>query len=216
MVGHVHGHLCLLTLLKDPFLVYINDLSKNLSSTAKLLADYTSIFSIVYDISLSSLQLNDYLIKISNCTYQRKMSFNAEVTKQAQEVVLSRKSQKVTHPTVYFNNSPMIRSSSQKHSGIHLDEKLNFINHIKEKISKANKGVGFIKNLNNTLPRKALLTLYKSFIIPHLDYGDIIYDQPNNESFCNKLETVQYNAALAITRSIQGTSKVKLNKELGL
>ena len=41
-----------------------------------------------------------------------------------------------------------------------------------------------------SLPRKALLILYKSFVRPHLDYGDIIYDQPNNESFCNKLETV--------------------------
>ena len=76
----------------------------------------------------------------------------------------------------------MTRSSSQKHLGIHLDEKLNFIHHIKEKISKANKGIGVIKKLNNTLPRKALLTLYKSFVRPHLDYGDIIYDQPNNES----------------------------------
>ena len=110
----------------------------------------------------------------------------------------------------------MTRSSSQKHLGIHLDEKLNFIHHIKEKISKANKGIGVIKKLNNTLPRKALLTLYKSFVRPHLDYGDIIYDQPNNESFCNKLETLQYNAALAITGSVQGTSKVKLFKELGL
>ena len=109
----------------------------------------------------------------------------------------------------------MTRSSSQKHFGIHLDEKLNFIHHYKEKISKGNKGIGVIKKLN-TLPRKALLTLYKSFVRPHLDYGDIIYDQPNNESFCNKLETVQYNAALAITGSIQGTSKVKLYKELGL
>ena len=104
----------------------------------------------------------------------------------------------------------MIRSSSQKHLGIHLDEKLNFIYHIKEKIPKANKGIGVIKKLNNTLPRKALLTLYKPFVRSHLDYGDIIYDQPNNESFCNKLETVQYNAALVIIGSIQGTSKLKL------
>ena len=61
--------------------------------------------------------------------------------------------------------------------------------------------------MNNNLPRKALLTLYKSFVRPHLDYGDIIYDQPNNESFCNKLETVQYNAALAIAGSIQEHQK---------
>ena len=44
--------------------------------------------------------------------------------------------------------------------------------------------------MNKTLPRKALLILYRSFARPHLDYGDIIYDQSNNESFCNKLETV--------------------------
>ena len=89
------------------FLVYINDLSKNLSSTAKLFADGTSIFPVVHDISLSLLQLNDDLIKISDWAYQWKMSFNPEVTKKAQEVVFSCKSQKVTHPTVYFNNSPV-------------------------------------------------------------------------------------------------------------
>ena len=43
-----------------------------------------------------------------------------------------------------------------------------------------------------------------------------MYDQPQNESFCNKLESIQYNAALAITGAIRGTSKVKLHKELGL
>ena len=86
------------------------------------------------------------------------MSFNPEVTKQAQDVAFSHKSHKVTHPTVYFNNSPVI-SSSQKHLGIYLDEKLNFIHHIKDKISKVNKGVAVIKKLNNTLTRKALLNL---------------------------------------------------------
>ena len=70
----------------------------------------------------------------------------------------------------------MIQNSNQQHLGIHLDEKLNFILHVKKKNSKANKGVGVTKNLNNTLPRKALLTLYKSFVRPHLDYGDILYD----------------------------------------
>ena len=76
--------------------------------------------------------------------------------------------------------------------------------------------LGMIKKLSNTLPRDALLTIYKSFVRPHLDYGDIIYDQSQNESFCNKLESIQFNAALAITGAIQGTSKTKLYKELGL
>ena len=110
---------------------------------------------------------------------------NPEVTKQAQEVVFSRKSQKVTHPTVYFNNSLVIEDFSQKHLCIHLDEKLNFIHHMKEKNWKANEGAGVNKKLINTLyHRKALLTLCKSFLRPHLDFGDILYDQLNIESFC--------------------------------
>ena len=54
---------------------------------------------------------------------------------------------------------------------------------MKEKIAKANEGIGLIRKLAHILPRQSLLRIYKSFIRPHLDYGDIIYDQPNNESF---------------------------------
>ena len=65
------------------------------------------------------------------------------------------------------------------------------------------------------LPRNALLTIYKSFIRPHLDYGDILYDKPNNENFQNKIEKVQYRAYLAMTVAIQGTSRQKIYDELG-
>ena len=51
---------------------------------------------------------------------------------------------------------------------------------------------------------------------PYLDYGDIIYDQAYNVSFHEKLESVQYNSALAITGAIRGTSTEKLYNELGL
>ena len=94
--------------------------------------------------------------------------------------------------------------------------KLNFKLHIKEKISKAMKEIGIIKKLSNVLPRKSLITIYKSFVRPHLDYGDLIYDQPNNESFCQQIESVQYNASLAITGAIKGTSRIKLYNETGL
>ena len=97
-----------------------------------------------------------------------------------------------------------------------LHKKLSFHQNIKEIITKASKGVHIIKKLNNVLPRKALLTSYKSFVRPHLDYGDILYDQPLNESITSKLENIQYNATLAITGTIKRTSRSKLYKELGL
>ena len=66
------------------------------------------------------------------------------------------------------------------------------------------------------LPRAALITIYKAFIRPHLDYGDILYDQAYNMSFHQKLESIQYNACLAITGTIRGTSKEKLYQEIRL
>ena len=110
--------------------------------------------------------------------------------------------------------------TSQKHLGIYLDENLDFSAHLKEKISKANRSIGIIKKVEMKkklkLPKNALLTIYKSFVRSYLDYGDIVCNQPTNDSLCKKLESVQYNAALAITGAIKGTSRVKLYKELGL
>ena len=51
---------------------------------------------------------------------------------------------------------------------------------------------------------------------PIYDYGDIIYDQAQNASFHQKLESFQYNACLAITGGIRGSSREKLYLELGL
>ena len=61
-----------------------------------------------------------------------------------------------------------------------------------------------------------LLFIYKSLAGLHLDYGDIIYGQPQSDSFCNKLKNVQYYAVLAVTGASSGTSKSELYKELGL
>ena len=66
------------------------------------------------------------------------------------------------------------------------------------------------------LSRRSLLTIYKSFVRPLLNYADIIYDKPYNESFKEKLEAVQYNVCLAITGAIRGTSRERLYRELGL
>ena len=78
------------------------------------------------------------------------------------------------------------------------------------------KEIGIIKKLSNVLPRKSLITIYKSFVRPHLAYGDLIYDQGDNERFCQQIESVQYNASPAITAAIKGTSRLKLYNKIGL
>lgn len=60
------------------------------------------------------------------------------------------------------------------------------------------------------LPRPSLVTVYKLFVRPLLDYVNIIYNHVYNNSFHQKMETVQYNTALAITGAIRGSSMEKL------
>ena len=73
------------------------------------------------------------------------MTFNPDLSKQAQEVIFSRKIVKISHPSLTFNTEPVARTTCQKHLGLYLDEKSSFSDHINEKISKANKGTGIIK-----------------------------------------------------------------------
>ena len=164
----------------------------------------------------SANNLNKVLMKINDWAYQWKMSFNPDPNKQAQEVIFSRKKSKTPHPLLQFNNVNVSQVTSQKHLGIILDKSLSFNEHLKMVFTKTNKTIGLLRSLQNLLPRSALLTIYKAFVRPHLDYGDVIYDQAYNNSFHEKLESVQYNACLAITGAIRGTSKEKIYEELGL
>ena len=110
----------------------------------------------------------------------------------------------------------MLLNQYIKAPGIILGSKLTFKNHITMVTTKINKTIGILRKLQNLLPRSALITIYKAFVRPHLDYGDILYDQAFNLSFQQKLESIQYTACLAITGAIRGTSREKIYQELGL
>ena len=135
------------------------NLSEGITSNVKLFADDTSILSTVCNINISISNLNSDLRKVSEWEFKWKMSFNPDPTKQAQEVIFSRKLIKPIHHLIKFNNLLVRNGSSQKHLGLILDEKLNFEYHSKEKCVKFNKGISIIKKLQNRLARQALLAI---------------------------------------------------------
>ena len=95
-----------------------------------------------------------------------------------------------------------------------LDTKFNFSLHLKNVQNEVNKTIGLLRKLQDTLTRTSLTTIFKSFIRPHLDYGDIIYDRAYNTLFQQNIESIQQNAALAITGAVRGTSREKFYQEL--
>ena len=75
---------------------------------------------------------------------------------------------------------------------------------MQDKFATVNNGIGMLKKTSNYLPRLSLVALYKTFIRRHLQYADIIYDKPNNINICIKIESLLYNAVLAITGANRG------------
>ena len=75
------------------FLIYINDLEKNIRSNVKFFADDTMLFSIVKDPVISANTLNNDL----DIIYQWKMEFNPDPTKQATGVLFSCKKVSPNH-----------------------------------------------------------------------------------------------------------------------
>ena len=182
------------------FLVYINFLTENLKCKVKLLADDTSLFIIVQDSNTAASDMNHNLELVRKWAHDWRMSFNPDPTKQAVELIFSKKKSTIDHPVILFDNMPVMN----------IDEhNLSFSAHIKAAISKTRKGIGMLRFLSRYLPKHTLNELFKL-------YGDVIYNNPPKvcdltgsttlSSLMEKIESVQYSAALAITGASRGTS----------
>ena len=217
------------------FLIFINYLPDNLVCNPKLFADDVSLNAVMYDNKTCTNNLRDDLNRLYEWTNKWKMTFNPDPTKPAEKVIFTNR-KSTSYETVSYSGVDIKPVESHKHLGFILDSKMSYTGHIDSKIAKANQGIGIIKRLYKYLPRKSLVQIYLSYIRPHLDYCDVIYHKPmyddfssknysergksdpvhTNFAFTNKLESVQYNAALAITGCIRGTNRETLYSELGL
>ena len=76
-------------------------------NNVKFFANNASIFSTLYKIKISTSNLNSDLTKVSGWAFKWKMSFNPDSTKQAQEVIFSRKLITPIRLLIKFNNLPV-------------------------------------------------------------------------------------------------------------
>ena len=112
------------------FLIYINDLTNNISAKMKLFADDSSLFMEVQN--NNTIGTHDTLMRdlevITNWANTWRMQFNPDITKQAEEVIFSCKYIQPSHPPLTFNTIPVARVDVTKHLGTFLDKKLSFKN----------------------------------------------------------------------------------------
>ena len=125
--------------------------------------------------------------KANGWTFQWKMSFNPDPdpSKQDQEVIFSRKYKRPTHPSLVFISNNLSQSFSQKHLVVMLEFKLTFEYHHNNVLAKVSKVGGLNKGNANYY--------IQSFHSATSRHADFLYDQNFNNSFKEKLESIQYN-----------------------
>ncbi len=195
------------------FLVHVNDLVDDLICTPYLFADDTSLFTVIdpLDYEITFNQINRDLQVLSEWASQWRVDYNASKTVY---MIVSNKTPVPTYPDLYLNGTKLQRVHSHKHLGVTLTSKMKWGVHIDAAIAKANKRLNGIRRIRFLITREARIILYKSLILPVLEYGNILYD--NCTLYLKqRLESIQRQAAIICTGAFVNSSYTNLLSELG-
>ena len=159
------------------FLIYINDIINNIKSNIKLFADDTSLYLRIDDPDNCAAVLNRDLETINTWAKTWLVSFNPQKT----ETLALTTKQNLLLPTLTFDDVPIKEFSFHKHLGLTFQRNCKWDMHIREISSKIGRLVNCLRSLKYRLNRKSLQTIYTSFILPHFDYSDVIWDGCTDE-----------------------------------
>ncbi len=193
------------------FLIYINDISDNISSEVFIFADDTSLMRKITNVDSDFDILNQDLLALSEWADQWRVTFNASKTEY---MIFSLKHTVSNYPILKLNNEPIIRVQSHKHLGLTLDTKLTWTEHVTEITNKASKRIGNIKRIRSLIPRRTAEHLYMHLARPILEYGDIVFDNLSLE-LQDKIEHCQRDAMVVCSCANKRTHTENLQVELG-
>ncbi len=129
-------------------------------------------------------------------------------------MIISKKPNPPDYPDPLFNGIPIDKTESHKHLGLTINKHFTWGEHIDSTIVKASKRLSLMNGAKLLLPRRSLCSLYKTMVLPIIEYCDVIYD---NCTISNALalENTQRRAALICTGAYRHTSNDSLLAELG-
>ena len=178
------------------FILYINDLC-NVSNLVKyvLFADDTNIFKSGNNVNELCNEISHELTKVNTWFNVNKLSLNVSKT----NFMLFGRSKKAENIKIEINNSEIERVSVTKFLGVLIDDKLQWkqqINHVKNKLSKC---ISIIYKAREFLNKDALILLYNSLFLPHLNYCSEVWANTYKTSL-NKIVVLQKRVIRIIHR----------------
>ena len=173
------------------FTIFINDLPDNIESKCKIFADDTKIYNDPGNANI----LQDDLSKLQTWSDKWQLGFN--ITK-CKVLHIGKKNPEITYSMVN-NETPqeVTTCEEEKDLGVTFDKKLDFSSHIDKAINTAKRVLSMTKRAFKHLDKDSLLTIYKSLIRPHLEYGNLIWS-PRLKKHSIALEKIQRKATKLI------------------
>ena len=193
------------------FLIYINDIVNDINSIIKLFADDTSMYLSLNDANERTVRLNQDLKLIDEWAKKWKVDFNPTKTDL---LTITNKLNPETQPLI-FGDVILTETSKHKHLGIFLQIDCKWEAHIQYLLTKSRIHVAYLKSNKYKLSRKTLEIMYKSYILPHFDYCDALWDNCT-EALSDELENLNLDAIRTVLGAVRGTSHHKLYSESGL
>ena len=197
------------------FILYINDLGKYLeSSNISLYADDTALYvqgrsqvDIILDLHLELSMVCEWL-KVN------RLTLNVKKTKY---MVFGSRTKLVHKPdlNITINGKNLERVEVMKYLGVFLDEHLTFSTHIAEICQKSSKKLGILRKSRELLDQSTSLLLYKSLVVPYIDYCNTVY-MVANETDLKKLQLIQNTACRTVLRADKRTNIADMHASLNL
>ena len=171
------------------YIIYMNDVYTSLKCCKyKLYADDTVLY-MSGEIDCITNQLCDDLKSFKTWCDKNKLTLNVKKTKY---ITFGLKSQtrKITNHIVTIGNIRVERVHSYKYLGITLDLNMNFKKHMENCIKYATYKTFLLSKVRKYITTAAAIRVYKTMILPLIDYGDILYDGTNS-FLLKKIQTLQ-------------------------
>lgn len=191
------------------FLLYINDITDNLDSLARLFADDTSLAYSGPNYDTMEIEINSDLRRLKEWSDNWLVNFNPQKTKA---LVIS--NTEIPDLDITFDNESVEIVNNHKHLGLTLSSDGTWTSHIDIICKSAYKQINVLRKLKFTLSKKALSNIYLTFIRPVLEYACEVWDGCFQRD-SDKLENIQLEAARIVTGLTKFSSKDSLYFETG-
>ena len=194
-------------------LIYLNGLSDRTRNDILFFADDTSLYASHTPADLTETQhsLQQDLDEIH--TYGREWAITFNTAKTIQQTFSHKRNPQA--PSLRFGDDMIPLKDNHKHLGMTFSKDLRFHQHINEICHKVNKTLSPLYPISQYLTRPILDQIYKTYVRPHFDYCDTVYDGHITIQDATRLETLQNRAARLTTGALFRTPTDKLRQDLG-